>query len=202
MRLLNATYEIKVRLLITINSDGMLYYHYAQYSAYQHNLCEDAWHTKVVQFSDGLPYCPSKVDCSACGSSHLDIRYDHLHPLLRGLENMDVCFTGYGTGLTMNRDYIRLFLAPPSELKRFQEMYLEFGRKLKSALQISDSHGFEKAMILSPVRTRFIMIQCEYRHDCISAWNESGRTLEGGLRRYYKAFAFTYYINTTKYVDF
>jgi hypothetical protein len=49
---------------------------------------------KDVRYPDGWPIGLRELHCDLCDEWHTDFRFEDMHPLLRFLEDMTVCFRG------------------------------------------------------------------------------------------------------------
>ena len=125
----------------------------------------------------GWPRHLQKIFCECCRGFHAKFRHMNLHPLLRFLEDVDVCWQGSGGKLyvdnrIMVRDYVR-----QSCWEHYLEMYLLLARNLKHATDFIRQHHLENDLISKPLITN-LFLHIERKVEVIELHSSDGVRLQ------------------------
>ncbi|KAH3965872.1 hypothetical protein HBH70_112440 [Parastagonospora nodorum] len=113
-----------------------------------------------VRFPDGWPIGLRELHCDLCEKWHADFRHENLHPLLQFLDDMNVCFRGYGTQLLFcfhPLDSERSGTAPESCWKHAGEEAVCFAQHLQKAHKAVEIGSVAKDLWLRYPATKLVL---------------------------------------------
>jgi hypothetical protein len=127
---------------------------------------------------------PSKVYCQLCRTIHLEFKFENLHPLLRFLVNLEVCFRGRASTLTLKLtfQYIQNFRIEEDVRLRSRAKGTTAEMELLASQLHAVHHAIQRCgvgsdLVSSPACTRLVISDYEVAGHYLDLRNEDGVTL-------------------------
>lgn len=127
------------------------------YADFIHGLHETRRAFRGIRSSHGWPIGYGEIYCELCERFHTKLKHDHLHPMLRFLEDVDICFKGNGTKLYAAFVFFKEADVPQSCWNDSMTMYLLMARNLKSAWKNMHRYGLQNDMAAKPLITDLVI---------------------------------------------
>ncbi|KAJ4293519.1 hypothetical protein N0V90_008802 [Kalmusia sp. IMI 367209] len=110
-----------------------------------------------MRIPNGWPIALQQIYCELCQGFHARFQHHNLHPLLRFLEDVDICWKGRGSRIYMATHIVHHIEVPRSCWEHYGEMFMLEARKLKRAVEIVDQYKMQDDMFISPICTQLII---------------------------------------------
>lgn len=110
-----------------------------------------------IRSSNGWPIGYGEIHCDLCERFHTKLKHEHLHPMLRFLEDVDICFKGNGTKLYAEFKIVKEADVPQSCWNDSMAMYLFMARNLKSTWKSMHRYGIQNDMAAMPLITDLVV---------------------------------------------
>lgn len=121
-----------------------------------------------VRFPNGWPVGLREIYCINCDRFHTRFRFENLHPVLRFLESLTVCFRGHGSRLRLTIGTIAEYRAPKSCYEHYREETLEFAHYLRHAINLATVDTFGNHFATRPLITRLLTVTSMPNERCDS----------------------------------
>jgi hypothetical protein len=109
-----------------------------------------------VRFPNGWPKHLQEIYCAMCAGFHTHLRHENLHPALRFLEDVDICWKGSGAKLRLELYIVHQCMSPLSCWDHYLAMELGFARSLKNAWEVVERSGLHDDQFAKPSVTDII----------------------------------------------
>ncbi|CAO2647187.1 Nn.00g081090.m01.CDS01 [Neocucurbitaria sp. VM-36] len=109
-----------------------------------------------VRFPHGWPAGLREIHCEICNKFHTSFRFQNLHPGLRFLEDMTICFRGHGSRLRLQIGTIAEHRAPKSCFEHYVDEMVRFAHGLREATAstAADANQFATRPLITKLVTR------------------------------------------------
>ncbi|KAJ4377292.1 hypothetical protein N0V83_000116 [Neocucurbitaria cava] len=109
-----------------------------------------------VRIPNGWPVGLREIYCIICDGFHTRFRFENLHPMLRFLESLTVCFRGHGSILRLTIGTIAEYRAPKSCYEHYREEMLKFAHYLRYATNLATADTFGNHLATRPLITKLV----------------------------------------------
>jgi hypothetical protein len=138
-----------------------------------------------VRFPHGWPVGLREIHCYSCDGFHRQFRAQHLHPLLRFLDDTTLCLRGCGSHLFLNTTIITSLDAPETCYRHYCDDVKYIAKSLTAAFKAMEVSRLQHELLAQPICTRLVL---QGYSDSRIVSNDRGVTLSDALSPLTQAF--------------
>jgi len=104
----------------------------------------------------GWPEGFREIYCHICNGFHTRLRFQNIHPLLRPLEDMQICFRGHGQHVLFTLNLLYYARSPRSCYEHVCEDFMALAKLLRNTITAMEIQKLGQDLFLQPLCTRFV----------------------------------------------